>query len=477
MIRHYAWSAARQWGQRLGTALTFVILARILSAQQIGLFSAALAIMALAELFNENGAGEALIRHREASAGAIKALGLVNVAASIVLSAGFVLLGGRIEAFFGTPGLRPIVSALSLVLLLNAFVYIPMASLRRDLRFARLARIGVSSTVLGCGVGIAAAFAGLGVWSLVAQALVFAASNMVQMNVGRGARFAARADFGAARPLFRFGGFVLLGNLLNYGSTRAIELALPYHYGPAILASYIVGSRFYFIAAQMVSAVLLEVTMVRLSALQNDREAFAQTLSAATRAGAVIGGAIFFGLAAIAPEFCGLVFGRMGDAAWPFLFIVAVAGNILLLNYVAQVALKALGHSSITALVTGAQAAAALVVLVPAWPISALMRVTLVNALVVPSLLAQVLILRRLGIVSIKRWARNIMPAWAGGILLLLIVAAIRTEVTAGKPTLLALPVLIVAGGAAYLGLVAIGVGSTSRAHALALIGKRLRLR
>lgn len=459
MIRHYAWSAARQWGQRLGTALTFVILARMLSAEQIGLFSAALAIMALAELVNENGAGDAVIRHRDATPGAIKALGRVNVAASILLSTGFVLLGGRIEAWFGTPGLRPIVSALSLVLLLNAFVYIPAAVLRRDMAFARLARMSLSSTVLGSLVGIAGAFAGLGVWALVAQALTFAGSTAVQMNLDGGTRSTEPADFRAARPLFAFGGFVMLGNLLSYVSTRAIELALPYHDGAAVLALYVIGSRFYFVAAQMVTAVLLDVTMSRLSALCDDRAAFGEALASATATGAMVGGAIFFGLAAIAPEFCRLVFGHTGAAASPFLAVVAVAGNILLLNYVAQVALKALGHSRTIALTSGAQAALALLVLVPAWPIPALARVALVNALVVPTLAAHLLILRRVRVVSPAKWARGIAPVWAGGALMLLVVAGVRARFTVDLPDALALPILIGGGAAAYLIVVMIAAG------------------
>lgn len=93
----YLWSAVRQWGQRLGSALTFVILARILPAEQIGLVSMALAIMALAEVVNENGAAEAVIRHREAGNGAIMAVNCVNVGLSLVLAMALALGADRIE--------------------------------------------------------------------------------------------------------------------------------------------------------------------------------------------------------------------------------------------------------------------------------------------------------------------------------------------------------------------------------------------
>ncbi|WP_019515184.1 oligosaccharide flippase family protein [Sphingomonas sp. Mn802worker] len=412
MIRHYVWSAARQWGQRLGTALTFVILARILSAQQIGLFSAALAIMALAELINENGTGEAVIRHRDATPGAIKALSLVNIAASIVLSAGFFLFGSRIEALFGAPGLRPIVSALSLVLLLNAFVYIPMAVLRRDMRFARLARIGLGSTVLGSTVGIVAAIVGLGVWSLVAQALVFAVSNVLQMNLGGGARFTATTDFRAARPLFTFGSLILLGNLLNYVSVRAVELALPYHYGPAILASYIIGSRFYFIAAQMVSAVLLEVGLSQMTATGLTPQRFNDLLARALRLGNLIGALVFTGLAAVAQPFCTLLFGQIGQSAWPFLVVTALAGNAFLLNANMSLGMKSVGHVGQVLLTAGAQAVIAACVLLPRWPITPVTRVTLVGALPLCTIPIRAVLLRHATGFEVRRLIGVTADSW-----------------------------------------------------------------
>ena len=42
----------------------FIVLARILPQEQIGLFSAALAIIAVAEVFAENGLGDAVVQQK-----------------------------------------------------------------------------------------------------------------------------------------------------------------------------------------------------------------------------------------------------------------------------------------------------------------------------------------------------------------------------------------------------------------------------
>lgn len=456
MIGHYVWSAARQWGQRLGTALTFVILARILPADQIGLVSAALAIMALAELVSENGTAEAVIRHRDASGGAAKALNFINMALSLVMASALVMGAGRIEAFFGTPGLAPVVRVLSVVLLLNAFVYVPTGLLRRDMQFRTLARIGLTATVVGSAIGIGGAFAGWGLWALVGQAVGFALVNAVLVIANKGERWTRRPDFCAARPLLRFGGFVMLGNVLTYAATRSVELALPYHYGAAVLAAYVIGSRFYFVAAQMVSAVLLDVGMSRLSARQDDAHGFAGSLLLSVEAGMLIAAAIFGGLAAIAPEFCDLVFGEKGALAWPYLQIMGVAGAPLLLNYMAQIALKARNRAGFAVIATAIQAMAATIILLPAWPISPLTRVIALNAAAALPLVLQWAMLSRDLALPVARIARRIFPAWFAGAAMVLAVALVRGHVPPQWPLMVNMAVLIGVGAAVFVALAAL---------------------
>lgn len=452
----YLWSAVRQWGQRLGSALTFVILARILPAEQIGLVSMALAIMALAEVVNENGAAEAVIRHREAGNGAIMAVNCVNVGLSLVLAMALALGADRIEFFFATPGLAPVVRALSIVLLLNAFVYVPIGLMRRDMEFRQLALIALAATLVGSAIGIGGAFAGWGVWALVGQALGFAATNFMLLNLRRKARFAARPDFAAARPLLRFGGLVVLGNLLAFTATRAVELALPYHYGAAVLAAYIIGSRFYFVAAQMVSAVMLDVGMAHLSALQQNSRRFKRALLRSVEAGMLLGTAIFGGLAAIAPEFCALLFGKKGAAAWPYLMVMGVAGAPLLLNYIAQIGLKALGHAAHATAAMAIQAAGAALILLPDWPITPLARVAALNAIVALPLVLQWTMLSRNLRLPLSQLARGVLPAWMAGAAMLAVVWWLRPQLPIDWP-LLNLALLITVGAAVYLPLAMLG--------------------
>jgi len=387
LLNNYFWSAVRQWGQRLGSALTFVMLARILPANEIGLFSAALAIMALAEIFNENGVGEAVVRAPYYTNESLMALNIVNIGMAVMLGIGILLSRGAIEAFFHTPGLGEIVSVLTAVLLLNAFVYIPMALLRRDMAFRALAKIGLVATLLGSVVGIGGALLGAGIWALTGQALTFAIVNALLLNRHDTLRLATRPDFAGARPMFAFGGFVLLGNVMNYASTRAVELALPYHYGAAALATYVIGSRFFFVASQMVTAVALDVGLSNLARHQQDDAAFDRALSSTLRMGALVAAFIFTGLAAVAQPFCIMLFGDIGRDAWPYLLVTAMGGNLYLLSGNIAIGLKARGHIASVTATAALQSIAVLGLLVPRWDIQPIMlvaAVSLMPALVIP---------------------------------------------------------------------------------------------
>jgi O-antigen/teichoic acid export membrane protein len=138
-LAHFFWSGVRNWGTRLGSVVLFLIVARILSGHELGLFSAAIAILAIAELFADNGIGDAVVQARKLNPGALSAAFLVNLGAGIILGILLFVFAERLEIWFGADGLAPLLRVLSLALILNAASYIAQSIFRREMAFRWLA--------------------------------------------------------------------------------------------------------------------------------------------------------------------------------------------------------------------------------------------------------------------------------------------------------------------------------------------------
>lgn len=447
MKSHYFWSALRLWTQRLGSVITFVVLARILSPAELGLFSAALAIVTVVELVNENGVGEAVVQARGLTDGMVRTMSTINLSIACVACMTMIFGAQQIEIWFATPGLSKIMPVMAIPLAINAFNYVPQALLRRDLDYRWLAMRGLSALIIGTIVGISLALLGFGVWSMVAQLIAVSVSNFVILRMRRGFRFRPSLNFTEARPLINFSMFVFLGNILNYTSSRAIELAITYHFGATELAHYVIGSRFYFVASQMISAVILDVGFAHFSRVQDDDAAFEKGFLTTLLTASFVTSAVFFGLVATAKEACEFLFAEKGTLAYPYLMATACFGPIVIINFLTSSALKAKGRSRLVSLVMAVQAALSLLIFIPDWGLTTLQMVLLANIVIVTALPVQIFALSRISTIRLTKVASLVAPPILIGIGMIGVIMAVKPTIDAlGLVTLLRLPIVVLTG-------------------------------
>lgn len=340
------WSALRHWGTRLGSVLVFIILARILPPEQIGLFSAALAIVAVAEIFAENGLGDAVVQTERLDDDLLAAALTFNVIAGAAI--GLLIGAGAplIESSLGTPGLAPILGVTALTVVINAFSYVPQSLLRRHGQFQWLAKRALVATSFGGVLGIVLAFLDFGAWAMVAQLICFATVNAILIWYLRPMplRFASPAK---ARTLIAFGAKVFAGRLLYYVTTRSVELFIVWFYGPVALALYIMGSRIAAVLMQLISAVILDVALPTFSRLAKERSRVVNSFLSSVETTAAVASPLFILLAGVAPEVTRIAFGANGEGSGALLAPVALAASLQMLQQLSGSLLMATGKPQV----------------------------------------------------------------------------------------------------------------------------------
>ena len=199
-----------------------IVLARLLSPQDIGIFSMSAVLMAVAHVFRDFGVTSFIKREKELTPDSLSsALGVLlitswSVAALMFLSAPYW------AHFFHEARVVPVVQVLALGFVFIPFGAIPMAIISREMDVKKSATIGAVATVVYFGASVGLALAGFGpmtmAWANLINIIVTGA--MARWALGRSLPWIP--GFSQLKGIVHFG----LGNLLT-ALLKAADNALP----------------------------------------------------------------------------------------------------------------------------------------------------------------------------------------------------------------------------------------------------------
>ena len=272
------WSYVMDGGNQAVTAGITLVLARILGPVEFGVMAMAIAYLAFVELLVKQGMGSAIIQRKDLEPRHLHSAFWMIIAAAAAMTAISAFTSDWWAQLNRTPLLQPVILALSPVIVLHAISVVPDAVLRRRMEFRALAiRANVSSAVGGA-VGVACAFAGAGVWSLVAQQLSTALLSAVIVSIAAG--WLPRPEFSwiAARQLLPFSGSTLLGGLGVFVNNRADALLIGLFFGPTVVGLYRLAVRLTEMIVGLSVRALTSVALPELSRAQDDEPLLARRL-------------------------------------------------------------------------------------------------------------------------------------------------------------------------------------------------------
>ena len=192
---------------KLLSVASLVVLSRLLTPADFGAFAVVLLPTELTMLLADAGISAALIRQagpltvQDEQAGFALRLLLAVVAGCIVAACAGLL--GRLYRM--EPSAVWALRALALSQCIDPLGLIPSVRLNRALHFDRLAWAEAGSLIAGQGAAMVAAFAGWGLWSLTAGAIMTTAAGTLLVNVLAGWQPGLRFSRASARSLLGFG--------------------------------------------------------------------------------------------------------------------------------------------------------------------------------------------------------------------------------------------------------------------------------
>jgi O-antigen/teichoic acid export membrane protein len=350
------WSMGESWGLRIVSALVFLLLARLIQPDAFGLAALAQVYLMAVQMLSDQGLGTALIQRDTIEEAHKDSAFWANIAVGSALALLTIAGAGLLARLYGEPRLAPILRWYALAPFLGSLAVVQVALARRELRFRALAIRQTVGAVVGGVVGVAMAFAGMGVWALVGQGLVTQGTGVVILwaIVDWRPRLAfSRRHFG---DLFGFGFSVLATNIVRIFGGQADRLLLGYFFGTVDVGYYSVAQRLVTIVADFVAGSTERAVVPLFSRIQDDRERVARGLVTAERLLTIITIPAFVGLAAVAPALVDVAVGRQWQASVLPTRILAFFSLAYCLSFFFGHVVTALGRPSVRLVVVVAQA-------------------------------------------------------------------------------------------------------------------------
>lgn len=271
-ISGVGWSAADAF---LGQGVTFVvgiILARLLSPDEYGLIGIVTIFTTIMLGIVDSGFSNALIRKEKVTNEDYNTLFSLNLLFSVVLFGVLYFSAPLIAYFFERPLLTELIRVMGLLLIFQALSIVQNTILSRKIDFKTKTKASVISAVASGVIGIAMAYMGYGVWSLVAQQLSRQLIYTLCLWFYNKWWPQLKVSMESFRYMWGFGWKILISGLLNNIWNELYQVVVGKFYSPATLGQYTRAQQYSSIFSTNLTSIVQRVSYPVLAQLQDDRE-------------------------------------------------------------------------------------------------------------------------------------------------------------------------------------------------------------
>lgn len=341
------WTVSERLGVQFVQLLVQIILARLLEPAQFGLIGMLLIFTAVAQSIMDSGFGSALIQKKDADQTDYSSIFFFNLLLGFILALILFLSAPLIAQFYLQPELIPILRALSLTLIINAFGLVQMSLLAKKLEFKTQMKISMLAVIISGVVGIVMAYRGFGVWSLVVQMVSKSLFQAIFLWLFNDWRPTAVFSISSLKSMFSFGSKLLVSGLIDTIFNNIYQTFIGKVYSPTDLGFYSKAKSIETAAVQATSSSLGQVlfpSMVHLKDnLQDLKKAFQKTI----RLSLFLHFPLMIGLWAIADPLFRLLLTDKWAPSIPYFRILCIVGLLYPLHVLNLNILKVKGRSDL----------------------------------------------------------------------------------------------------------------------------------
>ena len=349
IVRSLIYKFTERFAVKLIGFVLGILLARLLSPEIAGQVALLEVFVNLSFTLIDEGINSALVQTKKADERDYMTVFVITLGLALFAIAVLEAAAPAIAGYYRSPEITLPLRVYAFSLLFSSFNSIQVARLQREMRFREMMLCNLAATVIAGGLGVALAYRGAGLWSLVAyhfgQIVLSCLAALLVLRWLPHGRFSKES----AKRLGGFGlkmlGASVVSNL--YNSLR--PLIIGRRFTTADLGYYDRGQKFASTISLNLDTAIRSVMFPVLARSQDDTEQFCAILRRMKQLGCFVVFPVMFGLAAAAEPIVRLLLTEKWMPAVPFLVLLSIGEAQVPLTSSNLVALKSLGRSDLYA--------------------------------------------------------------------------------------------------------------------------------
>lgn len=341
------WKLLERAGTQGVQFLVQIFLARILAPEMFGSIAILMVFINLAQVFVQSGLSTALIQKKEVDGIDYSSVLIISLVLATAVYLLFYILAPLISDYYNDTSLSAMLRILALTLFSGAINSVQTAFISRNMLFKELFKRSIIAILISGSAGIAAGYAGLGIWALVIQQLTNQAAITVILWFTLDWRPTWEFSFIRVKSLFSFGYKLLLSSVIDALYRDLRTLIIGHMYSPAMLGHYNKGEQFPKLIVSSINGSIQSVMLPVLSSYQDDRSKVKDIMRRTIIVSSFLLFPIMIGLAVTATPLVRIILTEKWLPAVPYLQIACFSYILWPIHTANLQAINSLGRSDI----------------------------------------------------------------------------------------------------------------------------------
>lgn len=316
------WSTVERFSVQGVQFLIMIVMARLLTPHDYGIIGMLAIFLAVSQSLIDSGFSQALIRKQDRTEIDNNTVFYFNIVVSSLLYIILYFSAPFVADFYDTPQLCPVMRVVCLGIIFNSLAVVQRALLTIRIDFKTQAKAALTAAVTSGVAGIAMAYHGFGVWSLVAQQLLNLGINTGLLWLLSKWRPRLVYSWQSFHELFAFGSKLLASGLLDTIYKNIYPIVIGKLFSASSLGHYTRAHQFSEFPSSNLTGIIQRVTYPVLCEIQDDDERLSNIYRKFLKLSAFVIFPLMVGLSSVAQPFVNIILGLQWDFCGQLLQII-----------------------------------------------------------------------------------------------------------------------------------------------------------
>lgn len=341
------WALFERFGYLGIQFISNLVLSRLLMPDDFGTVGILIIFTSLSFVLIDSGLSSALIQQKSISEEDKSTVFFTNLALAILVYVVIFSFAPLIANYFHNPEITSLLRVIEIMVVIDAFAAIQSTSLIREMDFKTLSIYKLISIAIAVTVSIFLACAGMGVWALVVQYLIFSLSRALLLWLRTKWRPVITFSKESFKSLFGFGSKLLMSQSIATMYDQLQSVLIGRHFSAKDLGYYTQARLLMQIPVDSLARVVNDVSFPAYSKIQNEREQLKGMVRKNLLIVVFINTPLMFYLSAIAKPLLVFLYSEKWIGSVPyFQFLCLGYGLLSIIHSCSLTTLKSVGRSN-----------------------------------------------------------------------------------------------------------------------------------